>query len=238
MTTSFPPRIGGTERQRPALKYANPKGECSRIGCNNSLRRAPDGWYGRFCNPCSRLLLEHGDFNTTVPRLKDESIALLYQTTMDVVLDMVRKQDREIAGHAWSIQRCEEYAGRPGMGDPLLALRSDTWLYHHYIHHKLKTQEQAPLDVLLHLVGVVGVTQLGPQYFATPDQMDLFLVKRGLGHGLPSIRVSASGKPAPHGRWSMRRARLLARKLRGDWGLGPQSQGRVAEEVLRRVGRG
>lgn len=236
-TNSFPPRIGGTERQRPVLKYANPKGECSRVGCSNHLRRAPSGWYGRFCNPCSRLLLEHGDFDTTVPRLKDRAIVVLYETIKDVLVEMIRKKHADVSGLAWSILRCEEFAERPGMGDPFLARRNDTWLYHHYIHHKLKNLKHPPLDVLLHLVGAVGVTQLAPQRFATHDQTDLFLVKRGLGHGLPSIRVSVAGDPVPHGRWALRRARMLARKMRGDWSLGGAVQGYVAEEMLRRTGR-
>lgn len=233
--TRFPPRIGRTDRQRPSLKYANPKGECSRVGCSNQLRRAPDGWYGRFCNPCTRLLVEHGDFNTTVPKLADEPIAMSYRTIKDVMLEMVREPQLEAAGHAWAIQRCETYADHEGMGDPLLAQRNDTWLYHHYIHHKLRNLEQRPVDVMLHLVGVVGVTQLASEQFASPDQVDLFLVKRGLGHGLPSIRLTKDGKAAPHGRWSLRKARMLARKMRGDWSLGPRAQGLVAGEMLKKM---
>jgi len=232
---NYPPRIGGTERTRPALKYANPRGECSNAMCDNLIRKAPAGWYGKYCNQCSRRLQDQGDLNTSVPKLKDKPIAIIYATTSDVVRQLLKERHKDTTGAAWGLERCIEWSDKSGMGDPVWALRNDNWMYHHYIHHKLKTLKQEPVEVLVHLMSVVGVTQLAPQYFATKDQEDLFLVKRGLGHGLPSIKVSKDGKHQRHGRWSLRRARVLAGKLRVDWKLGGNVQRLVAEEVLLRL---
>lgn len=233
MTTHhYPPRIGNTERQRPALKYANTAGTCSRYGCDNLLRRAPSGFYGKFCNPCSRLLVEHGDFNTRVPVLKGpkaHATGSIYNTALALIVEAARNEEPVMYGAAAALMRMEQYSENPNAGDPRYALSNDNWTYHHYLHH-LSQLKETPAKAACHLMAVVAVTQLVPEKFASTDQQDLFIVKRGLGGGgLPSLRVNSVGEGVPHGRHSLRRVRKLAAKMRGDFKLDAALLYRVAE---------
>ena len=226
-------RIGNSGRTKPALKYANPGGQCSRLGCNRQLRKADAGFYGKYCNPCSRRLIDHGDFDTTVPKLTQEPYATLYQTIRQVGAELIKAADGNMGRQAAALERAIERCEWDHMGDPAYAKKTEAWLLHHYYHHQLRNRERHPVVLLLHLTAVVGVTQLHPQGFATDDQVALFLCKRGLGYGsLPAVRLKTDGTPAPHGRFPLRTARDLAKRLRSDWGMTPAMMEHVAEKVL------
>ncbi|WP_415906497.1 hypothetical protein ACMXYX_03580 [Neptuniibacter sp. QD72_48] len=227
------PRIGNTQRTKPAMKYANPAGTCSHIGCNNKLRRADSGFFGKYCNPCSRRLIDHGAFNSKVPSLKQEPYASIYKAVRQVVLELIRERNGAIASQASVLERAKRHASWDGIGDPRLARRSDIWLLHHYYHHQLITKERNPIDWLLHMTAVVGVVQLYPQGFETKDQEALFLCKRGLGYkSLPSVRLKKDDTPAPHGRFPLRAARELARRVKSDWLLTSSALELVAKRLL------
>jgi len=229
-------RIGNSERTKPALKYANPAGTCSRHGCDGKLRRAEAGYYGKYCNPCSRQLIDHGAFDSKVPALSEQAYAVLYETIREVGEELIRQCNSEIGGQAASLERAKQHCELDGMGDPLLAQRSDVWLLHHYYHHQLVTKERPPIDWLLHMTAVVGITQLYPNGFASEDQIALFICKRGLGYkSLPSVRLRRNGLPSDHGRFPLRRARTLAQKVKGDWKLTPHMQELVSKRVLEKA---
>lgn len=228
----YPPRIGNTERQRPALKYANPAGTCTRYGCDNQLRQAARGYYGKFCNPCSRILVEHGDLNTRVPALKGpkaKAIGTIYNAALQVITEAVRNEEPTMYLAAGVNMRMEKYAENPNAGDPQYALVNDNWTYHHYLHH-LAQLKGTPAKAVCHLMAVVAITQLVPEKFASNDQRDLFTVKRGLGgNGLPALKVNSAGEEVPHGRHSLRKVRKLATKMRGDFKLNTELLNRVAD---------
>ncbi len=229
-------RIGNTERTKPALKYANEAGTCCRLGCDRLLRRADAGFYGKYCNPCSRQLVDHGAFDSKVPVLTGQPFAVLYETIREVGEQLITEQSAEIGGQAAVLERAKLHSTWDGMGDPLLARRSDIWLLHHYYHHHLVTKNRNPIDWLLHMTAVVGITQLYPEGFASGDQMALFICKRGLGFkSLPSIRLKRDGMPAEHGRFPLRSARMLAQKVKSDWLLRPRMQELVAVRVLEKA---
>jgi len=226
-------RIGNTERSKPALKYANEAGTCSRLGCDRRLRKADAGFYGKYCNPCSRQLIDHGAFDSKVPILTDQPYAVLYQTIREVGEQLIREQSRHMGGQAAVLERAQLYAEWDGMGNPLLARRSDIWLQHHYYHHQLVTKQRNPIDWLLHMTAVVGITQLYPKGFASDDQVALFVCKRGLGYkSLPSVRLKKDGTPAEHGRFPLRTARILAQRVKSDWVITPGMQELVSKSVL------
>ncbi|MEH6652332.1 MAG: hypothetical protein V7707_20130 [Motiliproteus sp.] len=225
-------RIGNSGRTKPAMKYANEAGTCSRPSCNRTLRRATEGFYGKYCNPCSRRLIDHGDFTSDVPTITQQPYAVLYETIIEVATELIRTADGAMGRQAATLERIVEFSKEDGMGDPALAKRSDTWLIHHYYHHQLTTKKRDPIDLLLHMTAVVGMTQLHPQGFATDDQETLFLCKRGLGYkSLPLVRLKADGTPAPHGRFPLRTARVLAKRIKGDWVLTPRMLELVAEQI-------
>lgn len=226
-------RIGGTERNKPSLKYANPAGTCSRPGCNRMLRRTEAGYYGKYCNPCSRQLIDHGAFDSKVPMLSDQPYSVLYETIREVGKQLIRECSGEIGGQAAVLERAKLHSDQDGMGDPLLARRSDIWLLHHYYHHQLVTKERNHIDWLLHMTAVVGITQLYPQGFASDDQVALFICKRGLGYkSLPSVRLKKNGLPAEHGRFPLRTARMLAQRVKSDWMMTLRMQQLVSDQVL------
>jgi hypothetical protein len=230
-------RIGNTERSKPTLKRANPAGTCSRLGCSGRLRKADAGFYGKYCNPCSRKLIDHGAFDSKVPTLTQEPYMTLYQVIREVGLELLREQNALMGGQAASLERARLHSDQEKMGDPLLARRSDIWLLHHYYHHQLVTKECDHIDWLLHMTAVVGVIQLHPNGFASDDQEALFICKRGLGYrSLPSVRLKRNGTPAEHGRFALRSARMLAKKVKSDWVLMPRMQELVAERLLGRIG--
>lgn len=226
-------RIGNTERSKPALKYANESGTCSRLGCDRRLRKAEAGFYGKFCNPCSRLLIDHGDFDSKVPVLTEQPYRILYQTIQSVGKVLIREKSREIGRQAAALERAKQYSEWDGMGDPRLAKRSDIWLLHHYYHHQLVTKNRNPIAWLLHMTAVVGITQLYPEGFASSDQEALFICKRGLGYkSLPSVRLKRNGLPAEHGRFPLRTARMLAHRVKSDWLMISMMQEQVSAVVL------
>lgn len=225
-------RIGNSGRTKPAMKYANESGTCSRPSCNRMLRRATAGYYGKYCNPCSRRLIDHGDFTTDVPTLTQQPYAVLYETIKEIAAELVKGCDGAMGRQAAALLRVFEYCKVDGMGDPALAKRSDIWLTHHYYHHQLVTKKRDSIDLLLHMTAVVGMTQLHPQGFATDDQEALFLCKRGLGYkSLPAVRLGLDGSPAGHGRFPLRTARMLAKRIKGDWTLTPRMLELVAERI-------
>lgn len=230
-------RIGSTERSKPALKYANPAGTCSRSGCDGKLRRADAGFYGKYCNPCSRELIDHGAFDSKVPKLNEQPYAMLYEVIREVGLELLRECNGLMGGQAATLERARLHCEHDDMGDPLLARRSDIWLLHHYYHHQLITKECDHIDWLLHMTAVVGITQLYPEGFASDDQVALFICKRGLGYkGLPSVRLKGDGLPAEHGRFALRSVRMLAKKVRFDWLMMPRMQELVAERLMVKIG--
>ncbi|MEH6652244.1 MAG: hypothetical protein V7707_19650 [Motiliproteus sp.] len=225
-------RIGNSGRSKPALKYANEAGTCSRPSCSRMLRRATAGYYGKYCNQCSRRLIDHGDFTTDVPTITQQPYAVLYETIKEVAATLIKEADGSMGRQAAALERVAEFSNADGMGDPVLAKRSDIWLTHHYYHHQLVTKKRDPIDLLLHMTAVVGVTQLHSQGFSTDDQEALFLCKRGLGYkSLPSVRLSLDGSPAGHGRFPLRTARMLAKRIKGDWTLTPCMLELVAESI-------
>jgi hypothetical protein len=225
-------RIGNSGRTKPALKYANTAGTCSRPNCHRMLRRASAGFYGKYCNQCSRRLIDHGSFTTDVPTLTQQPYAVLYKAIKDVAVELIRSKDEAMGRQAATLERAVGYSGADGMGEPALAKRSDIWLIHHYYHHQLVTRQRDPIDLLLHMTAVVGLTQLHPQGFATDDQEALFLCKRGLGYqSLPSVRLGRDGLSAEHGRFPLRTARMLAKRIKGDWTLTPRMQELIAETI-------
>lgn len=233
MTTPYyPPRIGNTERLRPALKYANTAGTCSRYDCNNLLRRAPRGYYGKFCNLCSRILIEHGDLKTRVPVLKGpkaQAIGVIYNTALSSLVETARNKEPAMYGAGAALKSIELYAENPNAGKTQYALSNDNWTYHHYLHHLVKQKGTAGMAIC-HLMAVVAITQLLPEKFASRDQLDLFVVKRGLGgRGLPSLKVNKVDQEVPHGRHSLRRVRMLAAKIRGDFKVNTTLCKRIAE---------
>jgi hypothetical protein len=196
------------------------------------LRRASCGFYGKYCNQCSRRLIDHGSFTEDVPTITQQPYAVLYKTIKDVTIELIRSEDEAMRRQAAALERTVEYCRVDGMGDPALAKRSDVWLVHHYYHHQLITKQRDPIDLLLHMTAMVGLTQLYPQGFTTDDQEALFLCKRALGYqSLPSVRLGRDGLSSEHGRFPLRTARMLAKRIKGDWTLTPRMQELIAETI-------
>ena len=227
-------RIGNSGRTKPALKYANPAGTCSHVGCDGRLRKAPEGWFGKFCNKCSRLLIDHGSLTTKVPSVTQQPHAVLYETIIEVGHQLIK--GRNYAGmpsQGATLDRTERHNDQANMGNVEYARRNDLWLLQHYYHHQTVTKQMNKLDWLLHMTAIVGVVHMYPEGFDSDDQAALFLCKRGLGKvGLPCVRLDQKGLPASHGRFPLRTARMLAQRLKGDWGMGLSMQRMVTEAVL------
>lgn len=165
--------------------------------------------------------------------LSDQPYSVLYETIREVGKQLIRECSGEIGGQAAVLERAKLHSDQDGMGDPLLARRSDIWLLHHYYHHQLVTKERNHIDWLLHMTAVVGITQLYPQGFASDDQVALFICKRGLGYkSLPSVRLKKNGLPAEHGRFPLRTARMLAQRVKSDWMMTLRMQQLVSDQVL------
>ena len=218
-------RIGNSEKQgKPSLKYANPKGECSRFSCNGLLKRRPEGnYFGKYCDKCTSLLNQHGDFETKVPTLKHKQFKVIYDSISETIRDMLKEENPELLGAAGAIQRAIEKAGYHSMGDPVLAQRNDVWLYHHYLHNELVNKKRHFAELTVHLMAVVGTSQLLEDKFASSDQRDLFIVRRAFRRGLPRV----NGAQKAHGHWPLRRARMIAKKLKGDYKLGSEAISRA-----------
>jgi hypothetical protein len=236
-------RIGGTERNKPALKYANETGECTRDGCDQILRKAPAGYYGKYCNKCSRLLIDHGSFNTKVPKLTQQPYKVLYETIKEVGYEHIKERNYiYMAAQNATLERTERYMTEQNMGQIIYAEQSDLWLLNHYYHHALITKGMDKLDWLLHMTAIVGVVNMRPDGFDSDDQASLFLCKRGLGvKGLPSVRLDSKGEPKPHSRFPLKRARSLAKLLKEDWSIQGSLEtiihGSMIEEVSIRVAK-
>jgi hypothetical protein len=168
--------------------------------------------------------------------LTDQPHALLYETIREVGAKLIKECSGDIGAQAAVLERARLHCNQNGMGDPLLASRSDIWLLHHYYHHQLINKNRNPIDWLLHMTAVVGVIQLYPEGFASDDQVALFICKRGLGYkSLPSVRLKRNGTPAEHGRFPLRTARMLSKRVKSDWAMTPRMQELVSKRTLEKM---
>jgi len=181
-------------------------------------------------------LIDHGAFDSKVPKLSDQPYSVLYETIREIGLELIKDNSTLMAKQASTLDRAQQHCQYEDMGDPMRAKRSDIWLLHHYYHHQLIAKERNTVEWVLHMTAVIGITQMHSDGFASDDQEALFLCKRGLGYkSLPSVRLSRNGLPADHGRFPLRTARMLAQKLKGDWGMTAGMQKLVSKRVMEKA---
>jgi len=171
----------------------------------------------------------HGDLVTKVPRVEEPTIKRMYGCVRNVVTDLIKEEHKDTFCAANAIDRALNMAKADGMGDPRLAKRNESWLYHHYLSNELEQRHFA--ELVVHLMSIIGVTQMLGEMFSSEDQRDLFICKKGFRGPLPLV----SDKQGQHGAWGLKSVRDIANRMRSDFQLGSEAQTRVRDLYRQRL---